>query len=486
MNIQTLPSLPSIDAPALVVRCLQGDRTAFGEIVARHQSMICALAYNICGDLGRSEDLAQDTFVTAWRKLAELKEPANLKGWLCGIARNLAHNALRQQQRTPTAQAELISQDFGGASATPHEQAVTKEEAALLWRTLAGIPEAYREPMILFYRESQSTAVVAATLGLSEEAVRQRLSRGRAMLSERVAKTVEITLLRSGPTKAFTVAVLAALPAFVAPAKAAAAGAVVGKAGAVAKSVPWLGWLGTSLAASLGSVFFVWKAGIENTPSRREWRFKTCMIGLRCALWLSWMYLWHLLPAPEQRLVLAVAGLFTMDLLRVGASLRLRQIQIANGTWVQPDERLPEQPRVTLIDTFRHGSPRRVFAAWACMLAVVSWVPFAVLSVQRGQWLLPACVLLLATVFLFQGVGGWVRNQSFYNRLRPLAVAVGCDALICLAICNLPLLGLLKLDGPTLRVIMLNAGTALAYGALLTLLYWQFPAVHHRKSDAMM
>lgn len=76
-----------------------GDRDAFGRIVERYQSLICSLAYSACGNLSRSEDLAQETFVAAWQKLGELREPAKLRAWLCGIVRNLAANASRREQR---------------------------------------------------------------------------------------------------------------------------------------------------------------------------------------------------------------------------------------------------------------------------------------------------------------------------------------------------------------------------------------------------
>src|SRR5262249_9468624 len=57
------------------------------------------LAYSACGNLAGSEDLAQETFIAAWQKLGELREPARLRGWLCGIVRNLAANAIRREQR---------------------------------------------------------------------------------------------------------------------------------------------------------------------------------------------------------------------------------------------------------------------------------------------------------------------------------------------------------------------------------------------------
>jgi hypothetical protein len=118
-------------------------------------------------------------------------------------------------------------------------QAVTQEEAAMLWRSLAELSETYREPMILFYRQGQSVAEVAQSLDLAEDAVKQRLSRGRSLLREQLATVVEATLTRTRPTKAFTVAVLAALPV-VAPQSAEAsvvAKVASGAGAAVAKGV---------------------------------------------------------------------------------------------------------------------------------------------------------------------------------------------------------------------------------------------------------
>ena len=118
----------------------------------------------------------------------------------------------------------------------PEAQAVTREEETILWRALAGMPETYREPMVLFYREEQSITEVAAQLDLSEDAVKQRLSRGRAMLRDEMAVVVESALTRSRPTRAFTASVLGALTLGSAS-QATAAGTAAPVAAAAAKSV---------------------------------------------------------------------------------------------------------------------------------------------------------------------------------------------------------------------------------------------------------
>src|SRR6476619_8625046 len=85
----------------LVSRSLAGDRDAFSRIVARYQTLICSIAYSRIGNLGQSEDVAQETFITAWKHLRHLREPSNLRGWLCGIARNRVNNFLRREGREP-------------------------------------------------------------------------------------------------------------------------------------------------------------------------------------------------------------------------------------------------------------------------------------------------------------------------------------------------------------------------------------------------
>ncbi|MGZ8940047.1 MAG: RNA polymerase sigma factor, partial [Limisphaerales bacterium] len=250
---------------------LKGDREAFGRIVGRYQALICSLAYSGCGSLQESEDLAQEVFVTAWKRLAELRDPQKLRQWLCGIARHRVADVVRREVRRGGRPASLESlcesAEAASEKSDPAEEAVSREEEMLLWRALGGMPETYREPMVLFYREQQSVSEVAEKLELTEEAVRQRLSRGRAMLRGEMETVVESTLRRTAPGSAFTVGVLVALPiaasstasaALVGTATKAAAGAagkgLLAKLGAGAVIGPLIGlffaYLGTKAAAA--------------------------------------------------------------------------------------------------------------------------------------------------------------------------------------------------------------------------------------------
>ena len=147
----------------LVAESLSGDRDAFGEIVERYQTLIASLAYCATGNVGQSEDLAQETFVSAWKQLAKLREPAKLRSWLCSITRFLVSKELRRQGHEPIHEAESLDalDEWSAPEPLPPDHAISREELSLLWRSLERIPPAYREPLVLFYREHQSIEAVA-------------------------------------------------------------------------------------------------------------------------------------------------------------------------------------------------------------------------------------------------------------------------------------------------------------------------------------
>src|SRR5947207_10356000 len=136
----------------LVTQSLAGNRDAFGRIVARYQSLLCSLAYSATGSLSQSEDLAQETFITAWKQLAELREPEKLRSWLCRISRNLTFDALRRQGREPIHKAESLEeiQESPAPEPLPSDYTISREEEAILWRSTDRMPEDERQPLVLF------------------------------------------------------------------------------------------------------------------------------------------------------------------------------------------------------------------------------------------------------------------------------------------------------------------------------------------------
>jgi RNA polymerase sigma factor (sigma-70 family) len=254
-----MKTMEQISDADLVANSLGGDRQAFGAIVGRYQSLICSMAFSATGSLTQSEDLAQETFVTGWKQLRQLREPAKLRSWLCGIARNIINTAVRKQGRDPAAAAEPLehAETLAAEEPAPAAHAISREEEAILWRSIERIPETYREVLVLFYREHQSIQQVAQALDLTEDAVKQRLARGRKLLHAEVKSFVEGALARTNPGKAFTIGVLAALPGFAVSAQAATAGVAAAKTGAKAATAGAAGLFGAVLSPLL-ALFGTW------------------------------------------------------------------------------------------------------------------------------------------------------------------------------------------------------------------------------------
>ena len=191
-----------------------GDRRAFAAIVERYKALVCSVTYSSTGDFGVSEDLAQETFLTAWSNLNSIRNLSSLSAWLCGIARNISLRWQRKRQRDILADAKPLehSATHLADGLTPRQSAIGKEQQALIWQALKNMPQDYRIPLVLYYREGKSVKLVAETINLSTDAVKQRLHRGRRMLKDEVANLVEESLASTRPGKDFTLGILAVLP----------------------------------------------------------------------------------------------------------------------------------------------------------------------------------------------------------------------------------------------------------------------------------
>lgn len=284
-----------------------GGRDAFEVMVRRYQGFVASIAYSATGDLLLSEDIAQQVFVTAWQRQGSLRDAGRVAGWLAGITRNLLRRDIRVRQREAAARANLALA-APTPQVTPAEQAIKQEEQRLLWSILEQVSANYREPLILYYREEHSVADVARLMGLSEEAVKQRLARGRKMIRDDVARFVEDTLTSTRPGSRFTATVLAALPA----ADKAASGAANA---AVAKTISAMkaGAIGSIIGSLQGLVcvgFALW-AGLRLASSRAERRnlwlatlavltVSTVQLGTMAMLltWYPWVWRspWFLVP----------------------------------------------------------------------------------------------------------------------------------------------------------------------------------------------
>jgi RNA polymerase sigma-70 factor (ECF subfamily) len=159
---------------AELVRAAQaGDAASFEQLYSRYAPVVHSIA------LGRlsapdADDVTQNVFVTAWRKLQTLRDPAAFAGWVARIARNASEDHRRRAR-------DAMQLDVDYAS---RERQSDAAEAAKVLEAIRSLPEAYRETLVLRLVEGMSGAEIAARTGLTEGSVRVNLHRGMELLRE--------------------------------------------------------------------------------------------------------------------------------------------------------------------------------------------------------------------------------------------------------------------------------------------------------------
>ncbi len=237
-----------------------GDRAAFERIVAACQNTVTAVALAITRDVPASEDIAQDAFLSAWQHLKRLNNPSSFLPWLRQITRNLARDHLRAHRHRPLdgETAELAIELAADPAPSPMQQLVEDERERAAADLISALPEDSRETLLLFYREGQSSQQVAMLLGLSDAAVRKRLSRARQSLHEDLLARFGEFAQSSAPGVAFT-SVVATVVTMASPPAAAKGILGIGAAtGAKTIGKIALGSLGSLAIGIVGGLAGVW------------------------------------------------------------------------------------------------------------------------------------------------------------------------------------------------------------------------------------
>ncbi len=174
-----------IDSEHVLVRRAQtGDRAAFEELVRCTSRLVYARLYLETGDAHQSEDLLQETMLTAFRTIIQLTHPDKFRSWLLRIAQNAAIDAVRhetRQKRTPEPDQLKFRQDAITAK-SPVEQLEQDEVRAQVLAILRSLPEEYQLPLTLRYLAGADYETIELQMGLSNGALRGLLHRGMQRL----------------------------------------------------------------------------------------------------------------------------------------------------------------------------------------------------------------------------------------------------------------------------------------------------------------
>jgi RNA polymerase sigma-70 factor, ECF subfamily len=171
---------------ALVTRLRAGDQAAFDEIYCRLNPRILSFLCRMAGNRTVAEDLAEETWLRLAAARSRLLAETRLIPWLLTVARNLYVSYCRSRAREHAYTSDLVLLWPGNLPQSPFDSASFSEFEDRLEAALAELPPLYREVLVLVGVEGLRPLEAAAVCGISAETLRQRLSRARAMLWERL------------------------------------------------------------------------------------------------------------------------------------------------------------------------------------------------------------------------------------------------------------------------------------------------------------
>ena len=181
----------------LIHRVLDGDDTAFSELVKKYQKPVHALVWRKVGDFHIAEEITQDTFLKAYQGLATLKKPQSFASWLYVIAANhcsswLRKKHLRTQSLEETSSEQLEKATYSGYVIEANEQAAVETRREAVKNLLAKLQESERTVITLYYFGEMSSVEIGAFLGVSENTIRSRLRRAQQRLKKEAPMIREV------------------------------------------------------------------------------------------------------------------------------------------------------------------------------------------------------------------------------------------------------------------------------------------------------
>jgi RNA polymerase sigma-70 factor (ECF subfamily) len=193
-NEQRLPQDEALTDEQAVDRVLDGDVAFFEILMRRNNVRVYRTVRSLIKDEAEIEDTMQASYLLAYSKLHSFRREAKFSTWLTQIALNEALVRIRRDTRHPFVSLSVVENSAMTATAspppTPEAHASRREIAYLLERAVDALPDLYRVVFVMREVEGMSTAETAQSLTVSEEVVKTRLSRARAILKDSLEKLV--------------------------------------------------------------------------------------------------------------------------------------------------------------------------------------------------------------------------------------------------------------------------------------------------------
>jgi len=174
--------MPASDA-TLVQGALSGDPNAFAELYDRWAGLIRAMCFDVTRDLDTAEDLAQEVFLRALRKLGDLRDPPRFVSWLMGIARHVCREWRRGRLQSQLRLTRLTD-DLPCAA----EDSSSDDRGSLLREAVAALPERERLSLQAFYLRGLDAEQARSALGLSQSTFYRVLASARQRLRQTLSR----------------------------------------------------------------------------------------------------------------------------------------------------------------------------------------------------------------------------------------------------------------------------------------------------------
>ena len=183
----------------LISRAQAGDEGAFTELMRTHYAVVYAVVIGIVNNPHDAEEIVQDTFLNAYRSMAQYEDREKFKNWLAEIARNSARDWLRKQ-RVNTVPIDEVSEHTLSTPDSPDEQLIRDEQRELIRRALGTLSQKDREIARAYYLDGASYDELIRTHGLSYKAISFRLSRAKHKLAKRLGHLLTGVFVSPIPT----------------------------------------------------------------------------------------------------------------------------------------------------------------------------------------------------------------------------------------------------------------------------------------------
>ena len=181
--------MEKVDDVRLIERILSGDDTTFGILVKKYEKRVHALAWREIRDFHDAEEITQDTFLIAYRKLSTLKDPRCFSGWVYRIAARQCF--LFQRKRRVQIQPlegrhlrHIEKMAYSQYIAEEQAKAATETQRDSVQRLLSRLPEKERTVVRLHYYQGMPCKDVSRFLGVPENTIKSHLYRARQRLKQ--------------------------------------------------------------------------------------------------------------------------------------------------------------------------------------------------------------------------------------------------------------------------------------------------------------